>query len=350
MAPRRSDGGARSSDFGCAAADRHQGGGATARRRDQGTRAAARRRRQGGRAAARRRGQGGRAAAARHRQDGGAGASGQVGGEAGDPVAGGRRRSRRGRGGARRGEERRTPSAWPSTASTRRRAAAPTGSSRAPAAGRAISATPRRRWPRSARAIAPRWCAPVASWTSICAEEGSVEHQSVLRGVAGRGRRPRGTSGGGGQGVRRAEGMTVTVVPLRPPADGKVLVRDRRLGDGVRRQGHPPHRGTSDAGRANYETTYHGRAWFTIAVPTASTPIPITCPAGGTCPRSITTSKPDRGASDGRPSAAYGKQQADGTLKALAAFDRQAETARQRKSGMRGAGDSVREACGTGRR
>ena len=62
------------------------------------------------------------------------------------------------------------------------------------------------------------------------------------------------------------EGLTVTIVPLRPPVDGKVLVQFAGSGTVFDGKVIPHTVDAVDAGKTNYETTYHGREWVTIAV------------------------------------------------------------------------------------
>ena len=107
----------------------------------------------------------------------------------------------------------------------------------------------------------------------------------------------------------------------------------------------PHERGDGDGGKVAYSTTYHGRSWFTITVPSSAEaqPIPIYLPGR----RDVTVKYDERKSAELKTDdvyRAYQKQQADGTLKALAAFNRTEETARHEKQLGADAGDDVREA------
>src|SRR5438128_5955695 len=127
------------------------------------------------------------------------------------------------------------------------------------------------------------------------------------------------------------DGITIAVVPLKPRSDGKALVRVTGSGTAFDDKAIPHDRG-EDGGKVAYSTTYHGRSWYTITVPSSAEarPIPIYLPGG----RDVTVKYDERKTAELKIDEvyrAYQKQQADGTLTALAAFNRKDETARHEK-------------------
>ena len=142
------------------------------------------------------------------------------------------------------------------------------------------------------------------------------------------------------------DGITIAIVPLKPRSDGKALVR-------VTGSGTPfddkaiPHDRAEESGKVAYSTTYHGRSWYTITVPSAAEarPIPIYLPGR----RDVTVRYDERKSAELKIDdvyRAYQKQQADGTLKALAAFDRKDETARHEKQLAAEPGADFAKKCG----
>ena len=65
------------------------------------------------------------------------------------------------------------------------------------------------------------------------------------------------------------DGVTIAVVPLKPRTDGKALVRVTGSGTAFDDKVIPHERGDGDGGKVAYSTTYHGRAWYTITVPSS---------------------------------------------------------------------------------
>ena len=143
------------------------------------------------------------------------------------------------------------------------------------------------------------------------------------------------------------DGVTIAVVPLKPRADGKALVRVTGSGTAFDDKVIPHERGDGDGGRIAYSTTYHGRSWFTITVPSGAEakPIPIYLPGR----RDVTVKFDERRSAELKTDdmfRAYQKQQSDGTLKALAAFNRPEETAHHEKQLAADAGDTFAKRCG----
>src|SRR5215471_1734380 len=61
------------------------------------------------------------------------------------------------------------------------------------------------------------------------------------------------------------EGLAVAIVPVKPQSDGKVLIQI--TGSGSAFDGKViPHKVKTFGDKTNFETTYHGRNWVTIAV------------------------------------------------------------------------------------
>jgi hypothetical protein len=133
-----------------------------------------------------------------------------------------------------------------------------------------------------------------------------------------------------------SDGVTLAIVPLRPKADNKAdnkaLVRVTGSNTVFDDKVIVHERSDADAGKVAYSTTYHGRSWFTITVPSSAEarPIPIYLPGR----RDVTVKYDERKSAalnTGDLYRAYQKQLADGTLQALAAFNRKEETAAHEK-------------------
>ena len=143
-----------------------------------------------------------------------------------------------------------------------------------------------------------------------------------------------------------SDGVTIAVVPLKPRTDNKVLVRVTGSGSVYDGKAIPHDRDDSDGRKVAYSTTYHGRTWVTITVPSAAEarPIPIYLPGR----RDVTVKYDERKSAELKGDdvyRAYQKQQADGTLKALAAFNRAEETAQHEKALVETT-DSFAKRCG----
>ena len=142
------------------------------------------------------------------------------------------------------------------------------------------------------------------------------------------------------------DGLTIAVVPLKPRNDNKALVRVTGSGTAFDDKAIPHDRG-EDGGKTAYSTTYHGRSWYTITVPSSgeARPIPIYLPGR----RDVTVKYDERKSAELKVDdvyRAYQKQQADGTLKALAAFNRKDETARHEKQLATETGADFAKKCG----
>jgi hypothetical protein len=148
---------------------------------------------------------------------------------------------------------------------------------------------------------------------------------------------------GAGKVFAGPEGLTVTILPMRPPADGKVLVQFAGTGTVLDGKVIPHTVDASDARRTNYGTTYHGRDWITIAVRDGVYSLAL--PGRRDNPEVFFDDSRTAALKPDPLYAAYAKQQADGTLKALAAFDRKAETARHDKA-LQEIVDGFAKACG----
>ena len=140
------------------------------------------------------------------------------------------------------------------------------------------------------------------------------------------------------------DGITIAVVPLKPRTDNKVLVRVTGSRTVFDDKVIPHKRGDGDGGKVAYSTTYRGRDWYTITVPSSAEarPIPIYLPGR----RDVTVKLDDRKSAELKLDdvyRAYQKQQGDGTLQALAAFNRKVEIARAREA-ARGDDRYVRQA------
>ena len=122
------------------------------------------------------------------------------------------------------------------------------------------------------------------------------------------------------------EGMTVAIVPLKPRTERKVLVQV--TGSGTAFDGKALPHTVEDSGgtRVNYETTYRGRAFNTVVVRDGrySVFLPgrrdsLTVSYDDTRTKQLVADEVYK---------AYQRQQADGSLTKLMAFDRKDETAR----------------------
>jgi len=143
------------------------------------------------------------------------------------------------------------------------------------------------------------------------------------------------------------DGITLAIVPLKPKTDNKVLVRVTGSRTVFDDKAIVHERGDGDAGKVSYSTTYHGRAWYTITVPSSAEAraIPIYLPGR----RDVTVKYDERRSAELKTDdvfRAYQKQQADGSLKALAAFNRPEETAQHEKQLASDAGESFAKRCG----
>jgi hypothetical protein len=128
------------------------------------------------------------------------------------------------------------------------------------------------------------------------------------------------------------DGVSVAVVPLKPRTDNKALVRVTGSGTPFDDKVMLYERDDRDGGKVAYSTTYHGRSWYTITVPSSAEARPILIYLPGR--REVTVKYDERKSAELKTDdvyRAYQKQQADGTLKALAAFNRKDETARHGK-------------------
>jgi hypothetical protein len=139
------------------------------------------------------------------------------------------------------------------------------------------------------------------------------------------------------------EGLSVAVVPLKPRADNKALVQISGSGtvfDGKAILHVVDGTGTN---RANYQTTFHGRDFWTITVRDGVYSLALPGRRDGAKIKfdeaRTAALKPDE------VYAAYKRQETDGTLKALAAFDRKAESAQQEKN-LEDVVASFAKACG----
>jgi len=142
------------------------------------------------------------------------------------------------------------------------------------------------------------------------------------------------------------DGITIAVVPLKPRTDNKVLVRVTGSRTVFDDKVIPHKRGDGDGGKVAYSTTYRGRDWYTITVPSSAEarPIPIYLPGR----RDVTVKLDDRKSAELKLDEvyrAYQKQQGDGTLQALAAFNRKVEIAEHEKQ-LAETTDTFTKRCG----
>jgi hypothetical protein len=155
-----------------------------------------------------------------------------------------------------------------------------------------------------------------------------------------------GTDVGNGKVYIGPNGVTVTVVPSKTagaPGDHKVLVAV--AGTGSPFDGKVlPHDVTDDGERINYETSYHGRRWITLAVREQA--MSLNVPGRHDSTRVRFDEKKTAALKPDPLYAAYAQQQADGSLKALMAFDRKAEIAQRDKEMQESAG-GMAKVCGS---
>lgn len=144
------------------------------------------------------------------------------------------------------------------------------------------------------------------------------------------------------------EGLTLAVVPLRPRTDKKVLVQVSSSGTLFDGKVLLHKVDDSDGRRADFATTYRGRPWVTIAVR-----------EGWWQARSYSVHLPGRRDGptvhyDEKRSAAlnaeeihriWRKQEADGTVREIAAFNRKQEAADEERE-IRKAADDFAKGCG----
>ena len=151
-----------------------------------------------------------------------------------------------------------------------------------------------------------------------------------------------GTDVGTGKVYAGPEGMTVTVVPTGTPGDHKVLVAV--AGSGSPFDGKViPHDEIGYGDGLRYETTYHGRRWVTAAVRNG---VPSLNVPGHRDGIKIWFDEKKTAALKLDPLyAGYAQQQADGSLRALMAFDRKGEIAQHDKE-MQADADAVAKICG----
>jgi hypothetical protein len=139
------------------------------------------------------------------------------------------------------------------------------------------------------------------------------------------------------------EGVSVAVVPLKPRANKKVLVRVTGSGTVFDDKVILHKLEDADSRRINYETTYHGRDWVTLSARDGA--YSLAAPGrrdGGTLRFDEVKSKALNGDDLYKT---HQKQQADGTLQALAAFNRKEEMARHEKQ-LGETSDSFTKRCG----
>jgi hypothetical protein len=140
------------------------------------------------------------------------------------------------------------------------------------------------------------------------------------------------------------EGLTVAVVPLPPPAVNQVLVQVTGSGTVFDGKAIPHQVEMVGTGKSNFETTYHGRAWNTIVLRDGSYSIYL--PGRRDDLQVRFDEKRTAALKPETIFGAYQKQKSDGTLQALAAFDRKAEVARQEK-GLQEVVDGFIKSCGS---
>jgi hypothetical protein len=142
------------------------------------------------------------------------------------------------------------------------------------------------------------------------------------------------------------EGLTVTVVSLPPPAaDQTSQVLVAVMGSGTVFDGKVISHKIEDVGpgRQSFGTTYHGRAWNTIVLRDSAYSLYL--PGRRNELRVRFDEKRSAALKPEAIWAVYQKQKSDGTLEALATFDRPAEVARQLK-GLQEVFDGFAKSCG----
>lgn len=151
-----------------------------------------------------------------------------------------------------------------------------------------------------------------------------------------------GSDVGNGKVYAGPNGVSVTIVPAKAPGEHGVLVA-------VAGTGSPfdgkliPHQIVDDGERTNYETTFHGRRWITLALRNQALSLNVPGHRDG-----MNVRFDDKRTAALAPAplyAAYSKQQADGSLRALMAFDRPAEIVERDKE-MQASADEVAKLCG----
>jgi len=145
-----------------------------------------------------------------------------------------------------------------------------------------------------------------------------------------------------------ADGLVLTVVPLKPTTDNTVLFQI--VGSGSELDGKViPHKVNVMGDRKiDFVTQWHGRAWTTIAVREPWKDLRsylLSLPGRRDEPRVVLDDKRTAQLKSDDVFKLYQKQMGDGTLKRLATFDRKVETAEQDKQlAVLAAG--VGKACG----
>jgi hypothetical protein len=125
------------------------------------------------------------------------------------------------------------------------------------------------------------------------------------------------------------EGLAVTIVPLTPRADHKVLIRVTGSGSAFDDKAIPHTVEDGGGTRFDYATTYRGRHWNTINVRDGRYQVNV--PGHRDSPTVRYDEARTKALSADEVYKTYQRQQADGTLTKLAAFDRKEETARHEK-------------------
>ena len=139
------------------------------------------------------------------------------------------------------------------------------------------------------------------------------------------------------------EGVSVAVVPLKPRADKKVLVRVTGSGTVFDDKVMLHKLEDADSRRISYETTYHGRDWVTLSARDGAYSLAAPGRRDGGMLKFDEARSKALNADDLYKT--HQKQQADGTLQALAAFNRKEETARHEKQ-LGETSDSFTKRCG----
>jgi hypothetical protein len=143
------------------------------------------------------------------------------------------------------------------------------------------------------------------------------------------------------------EGLTLAIVPLRPRSGNKVLVQVSRSGtlfDGKVLL----HEVEDQGGKADFVTLYRGRRWITIAVREGwwqARSYSVHVPGRRDGPTVQYDEKGTAALNADEVHRAWRKQEADGTLRAIAAFDRKREIA-EKEVGIQKAADDVARSCG----
>lgn len=144
------------------------------------------------------------------------------------------------------------------------------------------------------------------------------------------------------------EGLAVAIVPLKPRAKNEVLVQVTGSGSDLDGKVIPHKVNVMGERKTNFETTWHGRGWVTIAVRESwwdARAYSLYLPGKRGEPKVRYDEKRTAALKAEDVYAAFKKQEADGTLKAFTAFDRKAETAAQDKQ-LAELAAGVATACG----